>query len=61
MKCSYQLLEKTRLCMDANTAGSNFNVFYSLSLNAPTTMKDILGLTDSNFVVCFFGFFSYFI
>ncbi|XP_055307272.1 myosin heavy chain 95F-like [Sitodiplosis mosellana] len=47
---SYQLLEISRLC-GLTTFGSNFHVFYLLTVNAPISLKDSLGLIDQNFRV----------
>lgn len=53
MHFGYQLLEKSRLCINANSTGTNFNVLYSLAFGAPDSMKEKLELTNSKFAVSF--------
>ncbi|XP_055309914.1 myosin heavy chain 95F-like [Sitodiplosis mosellana] len=50
IQISYQLFEKSRLSMNGNTLGTNFNVFYLL-LNAPTDLKKKLKITNRNFAL----------
>lgn len=50
IEISYQLFEKSRISMNSNTMGTNFNVFYSL-VNAQTDLKEKLKIANRNFAV----------
>lgn len=49
---SYQLFEKSRLCVRDDNFGSNFHVFYML-LQAPPALKEKLYLNSNKFAVGF--------
>lgn len=59
LSVAYQLLEKSRLCVDSTNAGSNFSAFYLTALHAP--LAD-LNLKDTAFKVnsTFFQFVQFF-
>lgn len=50
MNISYQLFEKSRLCVRDSSTGTNFHVFYLL-LQAPPDLKKKLYLTRDKFAV----------
>ncbi|XP_031633965.1 myosin heavy chain 95F-like, partial [Contarinia nasturtii] len=50
LNISYQLFEKTRLCMNDNTIGDNFNIFYML-LNAPMDLKSKFNIASEKFAI----------
>lgn len=52
---SYQLLEKSRVCSDASTSGSNFHIFYLLAEHATEQMKKDLQLHGEFKVKLFFN------
>lgn len=51
MEISHQLLEKTRLCMNRNSLGTNFHVLYLLALYAPEHTKTKYKLRNQTFTV----------
>lgn len=46
-----QLLEKTRICMDKNSSGSNFHILHLLAVHAPDCVKTKYKLKYVNFDV----------
>lgn len=51
MNISHQLLEKSRVCIDKNSPGTNFHVFYSLVAHAPVCLKEKFHLSECKFAV----------